>query len=207
MLGTLCSGIHPPITNVFRRWVKIGKTVDDKSVFMSNFYQSTREHPVDLLQTLDAKLPEALAEAVQHTWEVARREHIKADRIERISTFLTDLKRMLCRLDLPSYSHKCLLDAFCNKRIWHDVGILVPGAFTKNYCKIDGLTEDRLLGWLALANAATVPPENDIDSGLTELNRKLAVFDQQIDQVKRLNTQADRVMGSLVSLIESAAER
>lgn len=165
---------------------------------------------------LDANMPTILSRAIKQTKSSATRDHIKADRNERVSLFVTDLRREICSASTPldvrhqfgaPRLHNKVIDIFCRKSVWHDVGVLLPNRVTTGIgskSMISGLTEESVRDWLSQVVIFEPSMNEVILEEMNELDRSMLKFNQQIDQVTRLNTEADEVFNSLVNLIESA---
>lgn len=87
-------------------------------------------------------IADCLDRAMNHVRSVSLREHIKADRIERVNHFITSIKRELSsalqeRKISDSLKNWAVI-LLCDKHYWHDIGIPIQSDYykdaKKNYC-------------------------------------------------------------------------
>lgn len=138
----------------------------------------------------------ALGKAMRHTQRVCVREHIKADRVERVNLFITSLRRELIYVEshFPFDSRQWLQKMLCEKVYWHDIGV----ATISGHANI-GI-------WLQMAkrqsNSADAQSEM-ILADLEELERGLAGVQQTIHDAQRINKESDVVVAQLCEVFQS----
>lgn len=145
----------------------------------------------------DEVIAEALGKAIRHAQRVCVREHIKADRIERVNHFITSLRREFSYLEttakiVPTDIRLWLQNTMCEKIYWHDVGVLTEAGFMFN-------------NWLQMANrkshSANAQSEM-ILADLEELERSIGVVQQTIKNAERINKEGDVVVAQLCEVFQ-----
>jgi len=156
----------------------------------------------------DELISEAIHKAICHTRLVVERSHIKAEnRIERISHFLTDLRRELHYMAAVAANGKMsgefqgIVDSLCRKELWFDIGILEENPryerSNMNHPK------DQIRKWVNMADSLSQDDyEFEVDRILQELNSGLSAFHQKVEQAKYLNAEGEKVVESLCKVFE-----
>jgi hypothetical protein len=144
--------------------------------------------------TPDSKktLANALARAMIHARRVSVREHIKADRFERVNQFITSLRREITTFGtkLSASAITSLTNELCNKSAWYDIGVPNRSNQILDEClRIAKIQEDKA----------------DIQSQEIEYNLELATSElhgiqHSIQEVNRINEESEVVVASLEKL-------
>ncbi len=177
-----------------------------KSVYMHSYKQSPQR---DLTMNID-RLPttmivKAISDAMAHSREVSSREHIKADRIERVNQFIVSLRRQFGYLD-DTYRHEreFLSAQLARKEVWQDVGVLNLSKTGK--FGIDTATALKyrdVESWLAQAEAMT-PSFGDlkaeIEHSMERMKGSLLVAEMCNKTSGELNRDADKVLAEMAAL-------
>lgn len=136
----------------------------------------------------------ALALAIHHAQEVARRDKVNAvtaeDRAQRVGIFVTSMRHFMPPGDIRS---KLSLTA-----LWYDIGH--PKEPCGAYLSIGSVTENQLKTWLYEAHSLPVDLADIIDEELKELESNLPQLDVHIQQARRLNSEAQGVVDRLVDI-------
>ena len=141
----------------------------------------------------DQVIAKALGKAIRHANRIVKREHIKADRIERVNQFITSVRREVgsaasympnSNADLAAWVTHVLSD----KSNWHDIGITtIIGHSTINK-------------WLVIvqrqAGSADSQSE-EILADLEELERSLVGVNQSLFDAERINKESDVLVYNL----------
>lgn len=142
----------------------------------------------------DEAIGTALGKAIRHSRSVAMREHIKADRLERVNQFLVSIRRelgyirSLCGTDAFSHATSLLE----SKHNWHDIGVPVS-------------THPKIDEWLAIAKrkSYTADAQSEIiNADLEELERGLQAMRHQIDDMDRINREGEQVNDKLYAIFQ-----
>jgi len=155
------------------------------------------------------ELVDSIARAIKHARSVAKREHKKADRHERVGIFVTSLRSTFISRCRDYYVGK-----LCEKRLWYDIGELnepvqlpavsYKGAQYEPQGEIR-VTTMNLKSWVYEANLQTGERNlaEEIDEDLAELEKSLPGFKVPIEQATHLNEQADQVLNSLIDIFKT----
>lgn len=171
-------------------------------------------HAVDaeinsVLQPGNTMMPNAIAFATSQSRNAARREHIKADRIERVNLFVTDLRRAIIGNSLSKPAKDFFVSALCQKEVWHDIAVV--GATPKlgqrstyyGYSSSLKLTQEVLENWcLQARNMIPEKPEIDIQTELNELKQQMISVNSLIKVAEKINADAEPIVNGLVALSE-----
>lgn len=156
-------------------------------------------------KTLDKTMSQLIAKSIRHAESVSRREHIKADRIERVNHFITDLRRELSYLGatngVDEIQKTNLINGMCRKGIWYDVGHLT----NLSMMYFQGMNAHDLIRWVNMARTSQLTTKIDeahIHDDLEDLQRTLGGFDAIIDEVRSINDESEVVAASLCKLFE-----
>ena len=135
----------------------------------------------------DELIAGALGKAIRHAQRVCVREHIKADRVERVNLFLTSLRREVSYLE--SHQHNISIDLrqwlqamLCEKAYWHDIGITTASGHN-------------LFGnWLQMAKRQSHSADAQSEmilADLEELERGLVAVQSTVHDAERINKEGD----------------
>lgn len=166
-----------------------------------------RQHMRDLRMVIDT-LPtnlvvKAIADAIAHNREVANREHIKADRNDRVNQFIVSLRRQFGYMgDTYRTEREYLSAQLARKEVWYDVGVLNPPSISR----LDGhssLKSRDVEAWVAQASA--MAPSNgdlkaEIERDLEKLKGSILVAESCNKTAGELNKNADQVLGEMAAL-------
>jgi hypothetical protein len=154
----------------------------------------------------------AMADAIAAANEIAKREHIKADRIERVQHFVVCLRRHLGQhIDNAAQLSSYRAD-MCDKALWYDIGYPTgnsetrPVGWTPYFVKISQVHE-----WAEQArNMAVISPSNktlaaDIEDDIKRLNGSITIADGLIVQAKTINAEGDQIIVKMTEVAESLA--
>lgn len=161
-----------------------------------------------------SKVVDALTKAIVHANEVCVRDHIKANRIERVNVFITDLRRELssqwCYSE-DSVAKKLVMAVVCRKEAWYDLGVIQNNPLGRwGIYKHDNgaciiMTETVIRTLLAEADCRTPVPNNlaeDIKNDLRHLNAMVSGFDNHITVCQHINSEADKLIDKLCVLVD-----
>lgn len=158
----------------------------------------------------DQSIATAIGKAIRHANRVGRREHIKADRMERVQHFCTSLRREISYImerysiqsghssdpfRLSSETKNWLIHALCEKGMWYDIGVTSGVYFAGSY-----LTAEKLNNWLKMVERDSYKADAQSDiilADLEELERGLTPIKQQIAEAERINREGDILCGQL----------
>lgn len=143
----------------------------------------------------DEVIAGAIGKAIRHTKRVCSREHIKADRIERVNHLITSLRREVSYLEsmsrsIPADMRLWLQNFICDKAYWHDIGILTTSG-------------QILSSWLQMANRQSGSSEAQSEmilADLEELERGLAGVNHTVGEVKRINVEGEALVEKLCNV-------
>ena len=153
--------------------------------------QGTMDYPHHSEQELVA---DALGQAIRHAKRVVVRDHIKADRMERVNQFIVSLRTCLLSNTIRiSHSDKLVFD-LCDKMIWYDIGELGPQQSSR-YNKMTNAAIQKLLDLAKRRCNQTDAQSEEILGDLEELERGLQGF-------RLLNEDADRINVEGAKLVE-----
>jgi hypothetical protein len=150
-------------------------------------------HAYTYLDTKDklafAKL---LAQAAAHARRVSVREHIKADRFERVSQFIVSLRRQLTTLGngLNTTRSRELVNKYCDKSKWHDIEVPAEADSLLQECLLLATRERDSLGVLT----------QDIELGLDLAAAELKGAQLLVEEMDRINGRSEVVLTSLGEL-------
>lgn len=158
----------------------------------------------DATGDLGQAVSNAMAAAIHHAERVSRREHIKADRIERVSHFTTSLRRELGYVERTFKNctgFRNLQSNLCHKRTWYDIGVLS----TTTYIALSGFPQDLVPQWLAAARRLASTPQaakDQIAGDLEELERGLGGCLSAVEEAQRINAESESVALRLCEMLE-----
>lgn len=158
----------------------IVSSLTDGRIGGANVYNVNESNYPVLAQTL----AQTLVKAIAATRKIVRREHIKADRIERVNHFITCLRRELC-------SQKTHTEGLCRKEVWYDVGVLSPNQVHA------ALIEE------ALSSANRMlenDSKTDIECDLQELGGSIHGMNVLVADMERINNESEGVLSKLIKL-------
>lgn len=178
--------------------------------FMLPQHRRQHRHNLRGLAMLIDRLPtnlivKAMSDAIAHVRQVAVREHIKADRIERVNQFVVSLRRQFGYMGEQFRTEREFLSAqLARKEVWYDVGVLNPPSISG----INGMTSTSLKprdveNWLAQAEAMT-PSHGDlkaqIERDLEVIKGSILVAESCNKNVGEINRNADNLMVEMAAL-------
>lgn len=144
----------------------------------------------------DTVIGNALGRAIRHAQRVCAREHIKADRVERINHFITSMRRELgsieCMNGMRASIRSYVTCVLCDKASWHDIG--VPTTYS-----------GEINAWLRISQSLshTASAQSDLILGdLEELERCLMSVKQQVSEAERINREGDRIVSELCEVFQ-----
>jgi hypothetical protein len=146
----------------------------------------------------DDSIAKVIRNAVFHVKRVSVREHIKADRIERVNLFLTSLRNGL-NIFRQNFSFFMLCDSLLRKDMWYEPGIL-------NGTDLLGspllLPRTQVVKWVDMARK-----NYGDDTTVAFINHDLEVLDQIVggciancDVAKRINEESEIISSDLCNL-------
>ena len=136
---------------------------------------------------------DALGQAIRHAKRVVVRDHIKADRMERVNQFIVSLRTcLISNTTRISHSDKLVAD-LCDKTLWYDIGELGPQL--PRYNKMTNAAIQKLLDLAKRRCNQTDAQSEEILGDLEELERGLQGF-------RLLNEDADRINVEGAKLVE-----
>lgn len=154
-----------------------------------------------------AKLVKSIADAIVSCREIVRREHIKADRIERVQYFVTCLRRHLgYNLENQRASYAA---ALCEKALWYDIGYPNGTASTKpmgwysNQVSIRDVHEWSLEAqMMAATKTPSITLAQDIEQDIKVMDASLSIADSLIAEAKAVNTEGDKIIAKMAEVAE-----
>ena len=139
---------------------------------------------------------DALGQAIRHAKRVVVRDHIKADRMERINQFVVSLRtRILSSLTPIQYSQELVAD-ICDKTLWYDIGELGPQQSSR-YNKMTNAMIQKLLDLAKRRSNQTDAQSEEILGDLEELERGLQGFRLLNEDADRINTEGEQLVEDL----------
>jgi hypothetical protein len=176
----------------------------------TTLYGNTEEQIAQLLVPGSA-IVGCLIYAINQTRGTAVREHIKADRLERVNLFITNLRRTIVAIDnLNKHTRDFFVTALCQKEIWYDVAVV--GSYPRNtYVPHNNsitsalrITSLLLDSWCqqALSQSMLEAPEIDIQVELDALRVQVGAIQSLIKTAEKINADAEPVVDGLVALAE-----
>lgn len=151
--------------------------------------------------TADNAIAAAIGKAVRNAKRIARRDHIKADRIEGVNQFIVCLRREFSYLkDMNDSVKSELSHSLARKEIWYDIGVL-HSTIQSYYCKYP---RQQIQKWLDTAERfirGTDSQKADIEADMEELSSFIQGATACVEQAKRINEASEQVEGQLVELL------
>lgn len=143
----------------------------------------------------------ALHKAIRHAERVAKRDHIKADRIERVNLFMTSLRREFGYVGSKNTNVGSLAGDLTKKELWHDIGMLALTWPTY------GMRHSRaeVQKWLDAAKKmkdSTDSARYEIEGDLEELERMMTGAFSTIEDARKINEEGEVVANQLCRLFE-----
>ena len=173
-----------------------------ESVQMINQYRRQQrgkamEYPHHEDQDLIA---DALGQAIRHAKRVVVRDHIKADRMERVNQFVVSLRtRLLSGITRIQHSHELVAD-LCDKTLWYDIGEL--GSQQSRYNKMTNVAVQRLLDLAKRRSNQADAQGEEILGDLEELERGLQGFKLLNEDADRINTEGEKLVEDLCTVFD-----
>jgi hypothetical protein len=143
---------------------------------------------------------DAIGQAIRHAKRVSKRDHIKADRIERVNQFVVSLRtRLLSFRSGISHTNELVAD-LCDKTIWYDIGELGSQQASGRYNKMSNIQIQRLLDIAkSRANVADAQSE-EILGDLEELERGLHGIRLVNEEADRINQEGEKLVEDLCTV-------
>lgn len=147
-----------------------------------------------------------ISRAAKHAWSVGRREHIKADRHERVGQFMVSLRSVIIeacgvyKIDMRIQDG--LIYGLCQKRLWHDAGRL-----SDDYSMMSKGTYQKLREIVMSIDPMSFaePEKEKIRRGLSALAVEVGLCRETATKVaQKINDKADKVVGDLADLMEKS---
>lgn len=148
---------------------------------------------------------ESIASAIVSASTICRREHVKADRTERVGHFVTCLRRVFA---LIQRKESWLVDSLCNKAIWYDIGFL-GSMFSRHinlgassYVDVNVKTIEEWVMYARLkADANKGDPIEEIEMQIDTLNSSLGYFRMRQQETNQLLKKADQLAEELADAL------
>jgi len=146
----------------------------------------------------------AIGQAIRHAKRVVVRDHIKADRMERVNQFVVSLRtKLLSNVDKITYASDLVGD-ICDKVLWHDIGELGPSAsrshyrvFQATHSKMSITEIQRLLDMAKRMSHQADAQSEEILGDLEELERGLHGLQVLNDDADRINAEGEKLVEDL----------
>jgi hypothetical protein len=137
-------------------------------------------------------LAKAMARAMAHARRVSVREHIKADRFERVNQFIVSLRRELVSFGsgLSATTSKAIVAKCCDKGVWFDIGVLASPEPVLHECLLLAEREKDVLSILT----------QDIELSLDLAKSELTGAQLLVGEMDRINGESEAVLASLEKL-------
>lgn len=142
----------------------------------------------------------AISKAIRHSERVAKREHIKADRVERVNQFLVSLRRELGYISSAHPYGANLANSLLRKEIWYDLGQIHPSFPTYGV----SFSKDTLVKWMTIAQRLRKTDDaqtDEIKGDLEELERSLAGMTNLVDESGRIADESEVVANQLCHVL------
>lgn len=145
---------------------------------------------------------DALGQAIRHAKRVVVRDHIKADRMERVNQFVVSLRtRLLSSLTSIQQSKELVAD-LCDKTLWYDIGELGTPQQGGRYNKLTNVEVQRLLDLSKRRSNQTDAQSEEILGDLEELERGLQGFRLLNEDADRINTEGEKLVEDLCTVFD-----
>ena len=142
----------------------------------------------------------AIAKAIRHSERVAKREHIKADRVERVNQYLVSLRRELSYISSAHPFGPQLANSLLRKEIWYDLGQIHPSFPTYGV----SFSKETLVKWMTIAQRlrkAEDAQTDEIMGDLEELERSLAGMTSLVEESGRIADEGEVVASQLCQVL------
>jgi hypothetical protein len=156
----------------------------------------TMTYPLNINRENTAK---AIGQAIRHAKRVVVRNHIKADRMERVNQFVVSLRtKLLSNVDKITFASELVGD-LCDKTLWYDIGELGPRATRSNYNhnKMALTSIQDLLDMAKRMSHQADAQSEEILGDLEELERELHGLQVLNDDADRINAEGEKLMEDL----------
>ncbi len=166
---------------------------------------SAQREPMTGSYTVDSdaafrSLSKNLLSAMLSAEKIVRREHIKADRIERVNHFITCLRREF------TGESKHFVEALCKKEVWYDIGVVSPN-ITNSWLPISASHLEQAMLNAKRLRGNMEDNKSEIEHDLKELGTSIYGMDSLVSDMKRLNDESDGVLSKLSLLFPAPVER
>lgn len=167
----------------------------------------------------DKDIARALGRAIRHVRRVTNRPHIDQSREERLSQFVVSVRRelgLVRKADHLSDSEIHILTrCLAEKKIWYDVGEPRPNTITgtldaghigsgyhgsHSSSGSSPIMHSDLIRWVRLSKQLENETDSvvyDIQTDLEEIGRGVGDIENSVDEVRRINQEADQIAGNL----------
>lgn len=156
----------------------------------------TMTYPLNINLENTAK---AIGQAIRHAKRVVVRDHIKADRMERVNQFVVSLRtKLLNGFQTITFASELVGD-LCDKTLWHDIGELGPTATRSNYNhnKMSLTAIQALLDTAKRMSYQADAQSEEILGDLEELERELHGLQVLNDDADRINAEGEKLVEDL----------
>ena len=165
-----------------------------------------KEEAVNTVPSAERKqVAECLGRAMRHAERVCKREHIKADRIQRVNQFIVSLRSQILTYGESRVSEpKALVNALCKKEVWYDIG--QPIATGRSSGIIHGgssIASSEITGLVSLARTFshnTDAQAEEILGDLEEVERGIGGLRSHIEQAERINEEGEGLLQELCAV-------
>jgi len=142
----------------------------------------------------------ALGKAIRHSLRISKREHLKANRAERVDLFVVSLRREISYL-FPD-NRKPIVSELCSKSIWYDTGRLTPETWPSGSNSVRRSAIEPLLEQ-AKRQVETVDVQCDtILDGIEDMERMVKGLHLTADEAERINEQSEEVLEQLSAVFD-----
>jgi hypothetical protein len=170
---------------------------------MSDFNQYTVANAQNKFLDSDRAIAGAIGKAMRHAERVSKREHIMADRVERVNQFIVSLRRELGYLTTTaSINVSDVSNTLTRKEVWYDIGVLnlsFGSAYSLKFSR------DQIQRWLDEAQKmrnSTDAARYEIEGDLEELERGLTGALVAVEDAKKINQESEVVASQLCVLFQ-----
>lgn len=144
----------------------------------------------------EESIVKAISKAIRHAKRVSKKEHIKANRIERVSQFVVSLRR---ELGVMCKSKSSICHFMLDKAMWHDIGVM-----TLQFNPYSPVTRDHVSRWLREASMINMTNSEavkyEIESDFEDLESVLLGCEQACDEMKKINQESMEIIKGLCCL-------
>ena len=137
-----------------------------------------------------ANIVDLMASAIKHSKNVARRDRVKADRVERVGIFVNSLRTFVGGRGINN---------LCRADIWYDIGVMDHlGKVPPRDVSFDQIQE-----WLDAAKFRVRNTDDEyIEESLKELETHFKGASLAVADMEKINQQADDILNSLRNTLQ-----